>query len=93
MNFTNEQILVLFKNIEKHNSVKVHIKVIEELSELSQIISKQLVEYDIENRAKIIDEIADCYVVLEQMKILYGEDKIQERINFKVERLKNRLLI
>lgn len=48
------------------------------------------------NAAKetIIDELADVTVMVEQMKIIYGYEAVEERIGFKInrqmERLKNR---
>lgn len=89
MNFTLEQKIVLRNNIEKHGNKKVRIKMIEESSELIQILAKNELEtlYYIN---KIIDEIADNYVVLEQLKMIYGEIYIQDRIDFKIDRLDKR---
>ena len=89
MNFTLEQKIVLRNNIEKHGNKKVRIKMIEESSKLIQILAKNEFEtlYYIN---KIIDEIADNYVVLEQLKMIYGEIYIQDRIDFKIDRLDKR---
>jgi phosphoribosyl-ATP pyrophosphohydrolase len=39
----------------------------------------------------VIDEIADVIIMMEQAKIIFGEQKIKERIIFKMDRLKQRI--
>lgn len=64
---------------------------IEEMSELIKEICKHKRGKD--NRDEIIDEMADVYIMLEQMKMIFdiSEKQINEQIDFKVARLKGRL--
>ena len=64
---------------------------IEEMSELTKEICKY--KRRNENQAEIIEEMADVYIMLEQMKMIFGisEQQINEQIDYKVERLKGRL--
>lgn len=39
----------------------------------------------------VIDEIADVAIMMDQMANLFGREKVQERIAFKLNRLKERL--
>jgi NTP pyrophosphatase (non-canonical NTP hydrolase) len=39
----------------------------------------------------IIDEIADVSIIIQQAYLMFPMDKINERIEYKMERLKNRL--
>lgn len=86
MKFTTDQINVLVDNIKKHKVDSVHVKMIEEMSELTKEICKSLLPTG-GDKAKTIDEIAYVYVVLKQMELLYGKEAIQEIIDFKIERL------
>ena len=70
-------------------------KAIEELAELIQIIAKINI-YDVVDREELNEnlrqEIADVYVMLEQIKIIFGlnnsvdEETINHIISFKIER-------
>lgn len=64
---------------------------IEEMSELTKEICKY--KRRNENQAEIIEEMADVYIMLEQMKMIFGisEQQINEQIDFKVARLEGRL--
>lgn len=42
-------------------------------------------------KAAIIDELADVSVMVEQMKIIYGYEEVEERIGFKIDRQMERL--
>ena len=65
--------------------------VIEEMSELSKEIFKFKRGKD--NFLEIADEMADVYIMLEQLKRLCAvpQDLIQQRIDFKFDRLRKRL--
>ena len=64
---------------------------IEELSELIKEICKH--KRGAKNTEVIIEEMADCYIMLEQMEMIFGlgSGVITEAINKKVERLNKRL--
>ena len=64
---------------------------VEELSELIKEICKN--KRGADNRANIIEEIADCYIMLKQLEIIFDIDinDIRHIINNKIDRLKCRL--
>lgn len=64
---------------------------IEELSELIKEICKNKRGND--NIDSITEEMADCYIMLEQIKIIFGikNSKIYTVMEEKLERLENRL--
>ena len=65
--------------------------VIEEMSELAKEICKR--KRGKKNYVEIADEIADVCIMIEQLKYICGipEKMVQERIDFKIERLRERL--
>jgi NTP pyrophosphatase (non-canonical NTP hydrolase) len=56
-------------------------KAIEELGELIVALAKD------NDTAAIIDEIADVHIMLCQLAIMYGPDKVGKRVDFKIKRL------
>ena len=64
---------------------------IEEFSELIKEICKH--KRGKENFPNIVEEMADCYIMLEQLKIIFGikNSSIYAMMEQKLERLKNRL--
>ncbi len=66
--------------------------VIEEMSELAKEICKHKRGFD--NANNIADETADVLIMLEQVKIIFGiSRKVNERIEYKLNRLENRLAV
>ena len=65
--------------------------VVEEMSELTKEICKKKRGKD--NRVEIIEEIADVYIMLEQLKIIcnISQKEIQNIAEVKVKRLNERL--
>lgn len=43
------------------------------------------------SQEKMVDEIADVLVMMNQMAMIYGEKEVRERIAFKVNKVKNKL--
>lgn len=41
--------------------------------------------------ASVIDEIADCLIMMNKMAIIYGEDAVKARIKVKLRKIKRRL--
>ena len=80
--------------IEKYGVVKQSIVAMEELSELIQAISKKL-RYPSDRVVafNLGEEIADVYIVLDQLKCMYNIDEswINEWIEAKQNREKKRL--
>lgn len=63
---------------------------IEEMSELTKEICKY--KRGFHNFDGISDEMADVIIMLEQLKIIFGNDiKVKERIDYKVSRLNSRI--
>lgn len=64
---------------------------VEELSELIKEICKNKRGRD--NRKAIIEELADCYIVMEQIAIIFDipNHAINEVVDKKITRLENRL--
>ena len=60
---------------------QVEIKLIEEMSELTQAILK----YDITSD-KLLEEVADVQIMLNQYKLLINSDKLDKMIDFKLDR-------
>ena len=82
---------VLKKAIETYG-VDMQLNVaIEEFSELTKEICKH--KRGADNRSEILEEIADCYIMLEQMMIMFKMNfrEIASVMNEKVERLRGRL--
>lgn len=77
--------------IAKHYGLKKQkIQAVQELNELSAVLLRrkdQIPNRD-EHKNNLVDEIADCYVMLEQLKLLYHlkEKDVQQRITFKLNR-------
>lgn len=64
---------------------------VEEFSELIKEICKN--KRGRENRVNIIEEMADCYIMLEQLAIIFDvkEDEIHKVLDFKARRLEERI--
>ena len=81
----------LYKNlIDEYGSLQV-IVAIEELGELQKELCKSL--RGKENKEHIIEEMADVYIMLEQIKIMYDipTPLIRQCKNKKLQRTKERL--
>ena len=77
--------------IERYGKTIQTIVAIEEMSELTKELSKNLRGED--NHGAIVEEVADVYIMLHQLTIMYDIDinEIINVMNEKLERLKNRL--
>lgn len=64
-------------------------KAFEEMGELIVAVCKYADGHENEKavlKDKIIDEIADVCVLMEQMKLFYGPKEVEDRIDFKIDR-------
>lgn len=82
------------KAIDTYGSTMQEDICIEEMSELTKALLKLRRGYEnpnkyIELRCNIIEEIADVQIMLDQMRVIFGDTVQQE--NFKLNRLKERL--
>lgn len=70
---------------------------IQEMAELIVAITKLQQLYDaphteqIAARDNLIEEIADVEIMIDQMKLMYGEQDIRKQRDYKLQRLVNRL--
>ena len=87
----NNQESVYVQLIEKYKDKQL-IVAIEELSELQKELCKTL-RGNI-NKENIIEELADVYIMLDQVKIYFSitSNEVEEMIDKKIERTKERLL-
>ena len=88
---------ILRHAIDKFSIVKQMFKAVEELQELQteliHIYTKDTVvaHYPINNevKARFTDEIADVYIMLEQLEMIFkNKVQVNKKINEKIERLK-----
>lgn len=79
------------KSIEKHGKQMQFNVCIEEMSELTKELCKSMRGF--ENEDMITEELADVYIMLENVKNICGiKDKdIQREVNFKLNRLEERM--
>lgn len=86
-----DQKKVLYKAIKTYGFNAQLDMCIEEMSELTKEICKKKRGKD--NRMEIIEEMADVYIMLEQLKFVcdISYEEIQEVAKLKIERLKKRL--
>jgi NTP pyrophosphatase (non-canonical NTP hydrolase) len=84
---------ILKKAIEKWGKPAQIEMVKEECLELALALQKlNRKRGDIATKVdNIFDEIADVSIMIEQCRILFDEEQIDERINFKMNRLKQRI--
>ena len=83
---------ILEKAIETYGKDMQLNVAIEELSELIKEICKSKRGND--NIGNIIEEMADCYIMLSQLRIIYGitDDELWQKRVEKLRRLENRLI-
>lgn len=86
-----EQIETLYKLVQKYGDKQITI-CIEEMSELTKELCKNIRGHY--NLDKIYEEMADVYITLTQMQLLFQMDVevLEYMINKKIERTKERLL-
>jgi NTP pyrophosphatase (non-canonical NTP hydrolase) len=78
----------LAEAVQKWGSFQVDMA-IEECAEF--IVAAEHFKRSKENN--VAEEIADALIMLTQMALMFGEEKVQEIVNQKIERLKYRLSI
>lgn len=82
----NDDLTKILHHYGPHSQI---IKTIEELSELIQALSKDLNSIDSEEEItnQIIEEMADCYIMLGQMSILFeAKFTVLNRMHLKIAR-------
>lgn len=86
-----EKKIICEQLVEKYGSLQV-VVAIEELSELQKELCKSL--RDKTNIANIIEEMADCIIMINQMQLHFGinDKELNQLIVYKLNRTKKRLL-
>jgi hypothetical protein len=79
--------VMILRNSEDYNLRKAA----EELIELGLVLLQQVNKPHEKLQQEIIDEIGDVKIRMEVLSIMFPADKIQERIEYKVEKFKKLL--
>ena len=86
---------ILRKAIDTYGIEAQMMQCIEEMAELIQAINKYFRANTNEEMAKayvsVIEEISDVQIMLEQMRIVFGDKAVDEQITAKLGRLEKRL--
>lgn len=94
--FSDEKVEILIKAIEKYGDKAQILQSIEEMSELTKELLKN-VNRNSENVNEIIEEMADVQIMIIQLIMIYSEkdsemkNKFWGAIDYKILRLKERL--
>lgn len=89
--YAYEQERILRQNVQRNDTTEELVVIMEELAELSQQISKKI--RGKEDKMHLLEEIADVYICLEELKMLNGftEKEIEIAKSVKLNRIKNKL--
>lgn len=90
---TEEQNQLLDKLTKHNDSIYNMHKASEECQELGLVLTQFILKPDHVDIQEIIDEIGDVAIRLEILKRVFPLDKIEERINFKLEKYKGYLAL
>lgn len=71
--------------LEYHGYERQLLKLIEESNELGASIARFLGE-ETRERDDIVSEMADVFVLIRQMAIIFGENEIEKEVKFKLDR-------
>ena len=86
---------ILQNAIDTYGTKAQMMQCIEEMAELIQAINKYFRANTDEEMAKayisVIEEISDVQIMLEQMRLLFGDKAVDEQITAKLGRLQKRL--
>ena len=61
---------------------------VSELCELQYVLTRRLEQRHADWQNDLLDEMADCLVMIEQLRALYGieDEELTDRVNFKLNR-------
>lgn len=86
-----ERRAVYFAAIDHYGSDSQILMAVEEMAELTKELAKTFRPNETTTE-KLVDEIADVVVMLEQLRLIFDvNEEVQERIDFKVQRLAQRI--
>ena len=91
MEFNTNQINIMLDAINLYGDHAQIDMTIEEMSELTKELLKN--RRGEENRSDIAMEMTDVYIMLEQLKVIFGIDETEIKVNteYKLKRLNDRL--
>lgn len=91
MEFNTNQIDIMLDALSWYGSSTQVDMAVEEMNELTKELLKN--RRGKENRSDIAMEMADVYIMLEQLKFIFGIDETELKVNVesKILRLKNRI--
>ena len=77
--------------IEYFGESKQQVVCIEEMAELTQQLSKFVIDHKNKSREKVVEEYIDVLIMLNQMKIIFGitDEEVENGKVFMLARLKN----
>ena len=91
MKFTEEQKNIMQNAVRKYGVDAQDDIAIEEMSELTKAIIKNRRYKTFATLESIYEELADVYIMLEQIMMSLDKDRVQNYINSKLKRLNERL--
>lgn len=74
------------KAIEHYGELHQKVKAMEELAELNVELAREIND-EHASRESTIDEIADVYIMIQQLSLMYGEGHVLKRVYEKADRL------
>ena len=83
---TKEANEIIEESIIKFGQENNELKAIEEMAELTKELIKK--RFGKGSDEEIVDEIADVTICIDRLARLYGQANVNERIRFKLKRLK-----
>lgn len=67
-----------------------HVNQLEKCKEELHELLYELNQFD-PNKERLVDEVADVIIMMIQMTLLLGEEEVNDRIEFKLKRLQDRM--
>lgn len=84
----------LIEKLTKHNDSTYNLhKAAEECQELGLVLTQFILKPQKVDMQEIIDEIGDVAIRIEVLKKIFPADKIEERINYKLNKYKDYLAL
>jgi NTP pyrophosphatase (non-canonical NTP hydrolase) len=91
MKFTEEQKSIMLQALSRYGVDAQDDIAIEEMSELTKAIIKNRRYKTFATLENLYEELADVYIMLEQIMMSLDKDRVQSYVNSKLERLNERL--
>jgi NTP pyrophosphatase (non-canonical NTP hydrolase) len=91
MKFTEEQKNIMQNAVRKYGVDAQDDIAIEEMSELTKAIIKNRRYKTFATLENLYEELADVYIMLEQIMMSLDKDRVESYVNSKLERLNERL--